>query len=197
MKINSAKFIRSAASEDGFLSSPVFQFAVVGRSNVGKSSFINYITSVSGLAKTSKQPGRTRLVNYFDINEGQFILVDLPGYGYAEAPDSVKRQWGSLMDKYLKGTEQLKHVFVLVDVRHQPTALDIQMINYLNYYGKPYTIIATKGDKLSRAQINKQLPVIAAACGTGVDNIIVTSALNKVGKEKVFARIEQILDNTE
>ena len=195
MKIAKAKFITSAAGEEGFLTSPAFQFAVVGRSNVGKSSFINYITGNAGLAKTSKQPGRTRLVNYFDINDGEFILVDLPGYGYAEVSDDVKRKWGVLMDKYLSGSPQLAHVFVLVDVRHKPTDLDRQMINYLNYYGKSYTIVATKGDKLSRAQINRQLPVIAAGCGTGIDNIIVTSALSKVGKEKIFERIEQILTN--
>ena len=194
--IRNATFIKSAASEDGFLSSPAFQFAVVGRSNVGKSSFINYITGKSGLAKTSKQPGRTRLVNYFDINDGEYILVDLPGYGYAEVSDAVKKQWGALMDKYLSGTEMLKHVFVLVDIRHKPTEQDRQMITYLNYYRIPYTIVATKGDKLSRAKRNKQLPIIAEACGTAIDNIIVTSALSKVGKEQVFRRIDQIIENS-
>lgn len=171
------------------------EICVAGRSNVGKSSFINMITGRRKLAKTSATPGRTRLLNLFNIDD-RFMLVDLPGYGYAKAAKSEIEKWSSLTDGYFQATDKLVHTFALVDIRHEPSTLDKQMIAYLYTAGKPFSIIATKGDKLSRAQRDKAKRLIATTLKVGVDNIIVTSSESGLGKEEVYNRIEQILAAT-
>lgn len=194
MKIKNARFITSVADYNNLPSLQVPEIAIAGKSNVGKSSFINMLVNINRLAKTSSTPGRTRLLNYFDINNGELTLVDLPGYGFAKVNDSEKEKWGTLIEGYFAKSKNLINVFVLVDIRHEPTALDRQMVAYLHHYNIPFTLIATKGDKLSKAQIQKQKSVIAKVFAVTPANIYVTSALNKSGVEQVLERIENILN---
>ena len=193
MEITKAEFKTSVGSNnfpEGYT-----EIAVVGRSNVGKSSLINFLTNYGKLARTSKEPGRTRLINYFSINDGQFYLVDLPGYGYARVSDAEKDKWATLIESYLLESTGLKHVFVLVDIRHEPTALDKQMINYLYHYNVPFSVIATKADKLSKAEAARQRKKIADILHLTPSNIYLSSSLNKSGKAEILTRIEQILNN--
>ena len=186
-----AEFITSAANKSQFIKSEKPIIAVCGKSNVGKSSFINMLANQKKLAKVSKDPGRTRLVNYFDM--GDFILADLPGYGYARVSKDEKLKWGRLLDEFFSDKESIAHVFSLADIRHDPTADDMQMIEYLNYHILPFTVIATKADKLSRAQAQRSVINIAATYKCGADNIIVTSSETRQGLDKVLEKIEHII----
>ncbi|GAB6179977.1 ribosome biogenesis GTP-binding protein YihA/YsxC [Desulfotomaculum defluvii] len=132
----------------------------MGRSNVGKSSLINKLVNRKGLAKTSSTPGRTQLINFFNINNDQFLMVDLPGYGYAKVPVEVRAKWGKMIEGYLKERETLRGVVLLLDSRHTPTAQDKQMYEWLQYYRVPTVVVATKVDKLSNNQWAKQQSVI-------------------------------------
>ncbi len=193
MEIKQARFVISVADKEKILTEEIPEIAVAGKSNVGKSSFINFMTNNGKLAKTSSTPGKTRLINYFEINKGEFMLVDLPGYGFAKVTDAEKAKWAKLMEGYILESRNLANVFILVDVRHEPTALDKQMVNFLQYYTIPFTVIATKSAKLSRAQISRRKREIAAAFAMGEGNIITVSSLTKVGKEAVLDRIEQVI----
>ena len=148
------------------------------------------------LARTSKLPGRTRLVNYFLINDGmsdEFLLADLPGYGFAKVSDAEKLKWADLLEKYLAKEKMLKHVFFLVDIRHDPTADDVTMYNYLFKNNIPYTIVATKADKVPKSQVKNRTRSIANYLKVGEGNIIAVSGLAKTGKEEVLDRIEKVL----
>ena len=191
IRITNAKFITSAASKQQFITSEKPVIAVCGKSNVGKSSFINMLAGQKKLAKTSQTPGRTRLINYFDM--GEFILADLPGYGFARVSKTEKAKWAALLDDFFADKQKIAHVFSLCDIRHDPTADDITMVNYLYQTVLPFTIIATKADKLSRSQTDKSLTNIAAIYKCGKGNIIATSAQTKQGLEAVLAEIENIL----
>lgn len=191
MLLIKAEFITSAATKSQFLKPEKPIIAVCGKSNVGKSSFINMLANRKKLAKVSKDPGRTRLVNYFDM--GDFILADLPGYGYARVSKEEKLKWGRLLDDFFADKGAIAHVFSLADIRHDPTADDRQMIEYLNYHILPFTVIATKADKLSRAQAQKSVINIAATYKCGADNIIVTSSETRFGLDKVLQKIEHII----
>lgn len=193
MEIKGAEFVTSAGTVEQIIKGETVEIAVVGRSNVGKSSFINFMCNHGRLAKTSKEPGRTRLINYFKVNKGEFMFVDLPGYGFAKVNDNEKAKWGMIIESYLRESTGLKNVFVLFDVRREPNADDVQMLNYLYHYNIPFTIIATKGDKLSRSAGLKRKREIANALKVGFDNVLLTSALNKSGKQEVLDRIEHIL----
>ncbi|MEG1705918.1 MAG: ribosome biogenesis GTP-binding protein YihA/YsxC [Clostridia bacterium] len=196
MEINKAEYITSAAKYEQCIVSDLAQIAVVGKSNVGKSSFINYICSANKLARTSKQPGRTRLINYFLMNGTyEFILTDLPGYGYAEVSHAQLDNWASLIETYLDKDSSLAHVFFLVDSRHEPTADDITMYNYLFKCGIPYTVIATKIDKINKSERGKKLQNIANTLRIGTGNIIPVSVVEKIGKDIVLEKIEQVLTN--
>lgn len=195
MDIKTAKFVTSIASADNIKDMGSAEVAVAGRSNVGKSSFINYLTGRKGLAKTSSTPGKTRLLNYFSINDGQFMLVDLPGYGFAvKLSEEEKRRWDALMGTYLTSSPRLKLVLVLMDIRREASALDKQMINYLSANIVPFVVVLTKADKLSRAAAGRQKSAIASALKLGVDNILITSSLNKQGKDEVCLAIEKYLN---
>ncbi len=172
-----------------------FEIAVAGKSNVGKSSFINALCNQNKLAKTSKEPGRTRLLNYFNINKGQFYLVDLPGYGYAKVNDEEKLKWGKLIENYFQISKGLKNVFMLLDIRHDPTADDMQMLKYLYFYHIPFTLICTKSDKLSKSAANKRKREIANYIGVGIDNVLTFSSLTKDGKEEIFSKILYLFDS--
>ncbi len=194
MVIKNAEFITSAGTVEQIIKSDIPEIAVVGRSNVGKSSFINFMCNQGRLAKTSKEPGRTRLINYFNVNKGEFVFVDLPGYGFAKVNDNEKAKWGKIIEAYLRESTGLKNVFVLLDIRREPNADDVQMLNYLYHYNIPFTIIATKGDKLSRSAGLTRKRQIANALKVGIGNVILTSSLSKSGKQEVLDRIEAILN---
>ena len=189
MRFINAKFIKSASKKEEFIEDELPQIAIVGRSNVGKSSLINLLTNNSKMAKTSSTPGRTRLVNYFNINN-QFYLVDLPGYGYHKASKSIANAWDAIMNDYFVDNEKLKLVFVLLDSRLEPTELDKQMLDYLATYEIPAVIIMTKTDKISRSEIFLNMSKISKEIRFNKDLIIATSALKKQGVE----RIETLLD---
>ena len=196
MIIRNAKYITGAAEYKHCIVSDLAQIAVAGKSNVGKSSFINFLVNDGKLARTSKLPGRTRLVNYFLINEEkehEFILADLPGYGFAKVSDAEKKKWADLLEKYLANEQQLKHVFFLVDIRHEPTNDDKVMYNYLFHNNLPFTVIATKSDKISRSQIAIRKRAIASTFKIGEANVIAISSLEKKGKEQVLEVIEKVL----
>lgn len=195
--IKQAKFVTSVADSKNILDCNAPEIAIAGKSNVGKSSFINFMVNINKLAKTSQEPGRTRLLNYFEINSGEYYFVDLPGYGYAKVNQAEKRKWGALIEDYFQTSKNLINVFVLVDIRHEPTDDDKMLINYLFAYHIPFTIIATKSDKLSRAQQQKCRSQIASSLCVGVNDIILTSATAKTGKEQVLARIDGLLENAE
>ena len=193
--IKQAKFIISVADGKNIPTYNAPEIAIAGKSNVGKSSFINFMVNQNKLAKTSQEPGRTRLLNYFEINNGEYYFVDLPGYGYAKVNRQEKQKWGALIENYFQTSENLINVFVLVDIRHEPTDDDKMLINYLYSYRIPFTIIATKADKLSRAQQQKCKAQIASSLGVGVKDILVTASLAKTGKEDVLGRIDTLLEN--
>lgn len=190
LKITKAEFVTSAAGKNQFITADKPVIAVCGKSNVGKSSFINMLAGRKKLAKVSKEPGRTRLVNYFDF--GEFLLADLPGYGFARVSKEEKAKWAKLLDDFF-AERRAAHVFALCDVRHDPTADDRQMIEYLYYHIMPFTVIATKADKLSKAAVARGVENIACAFKCGRDDILLTSSQTRQGLEGVLNRLEQIL----
>ena len=190
MIIRDAQFITSVAHESNFLKSDRPIVAVAGKSNVGKSSFINMLANRKKLAKTSNTPGRTRLVNYFDF--GPFILADLPGYGFARVSKEEQRRWGRLMERFFERTE-IAHVFSLLDIRHDPTAEDLQMIAYLYHYALPFSIVCTKADKLGKSKVKPRTAEIAARVKVGVGDIIATSAETAYGRDAVLSRLDGLL----
>lgn len=192
MKINSAKFVTSVANPNLIINDHLPQVAFVGRSNVGKSSLINMLVNQKKLAKTSSLAGRTRLINYFKINDN-FYFVDLPGYGFARASAKEIEGWQGLIEPYLIDNEALKCVCLLVDVRHEPSDQDKQMFKFLNYYNIPTLVVATKGDKLSKAQTQRAKVIIANALGVGTANIMVTSSDNASGRHELLDKMETML----
>lgn len=192
MRMINAKFVTSVADPKQIKDYGIKEIAIAGRSNVGKSSFINFLVDNKNLAKTSSTPGRTRLVNYFNINN-ELMLVDLPGYGYAKVGGEDKDNWDNLIGGYLQNSKNLVAVAILVDVRHEPTPLDLQMVAFVHHFDIPFFIIATKADKLSKAQIQKQKQVLASGLKLGVENIVVTSSIKKIGKDEVIRQIDKFL----
>ncbi len=193
MQIKNAVFLTSVADAAKLLSDGVPEIAMCGKSNVGKSSFINFVTGQNALAKTSKEPGRTRLINYFSCNRDAFRLVDLPGYGFARVSDAEKKKWGVLIERYLRESKALRNVFLLLDVRRDPSDDDKMMINYLHHYAIPFTVILTKTDKLSRSAMMTRRREIANALCVGLDNPIPVSAEKKAGLDRVLQRLDEIL----
>ena len=190
--IKNAEFITSAAKKEQFIKPDKPMIAVCGKSNVGKSSFINMMANKKKLAKTSSEPGRTRLVNYF--NFGEFILADLPGYGFARVSKIEKEKWAKTLDAFFKDKEKISHVFMLVDARHDPTADDMQMLEYLHYHILPFTVVLTKADKLSKMKLKEHKKAIAADLFLGEGNLLATSSETGYGKEDVIAKIAQIIE---
>ena len=189
--IKNATFITSAAREDQFIRPTKPMIAVCGKSNVGKSSFINMLANQKKLAKTSSEPGRTRLVNYFDF--GEFILADLPGYGFARVSKGEKEKWAKTLDAFFRKKEDIAHVFMLADSRHDPTADDVQMVQYLNYHIIPFTVTLTKADKLSKMKLKEHIRAIASDLYLGVHNLLATSAETGYGKTDVLNKIYSVL----
>lgn len=192
MIIKKAKFLLSQSKFGGFPQQGMPEIAMAGKSNVGKSSLINSLTRHSKLARTSSEPGKTRLINYYSINE-EFLLVDLPGYGFARAPKSEQEKWSQMIEGYLTGSQQLKHVFHLVDIRHAPTKEDQMMTEYLRHYDIPFTVIATKADKLSKAQRSRSIPVICRTLVVQPWEIMTYSSEDLTGRDALLDKIDEIL----
>lgn len=192
INVTKAEFILSAANESQFLKADKPIIAVCGKSNVGKSSFINMLANRKKLAKVSKDPGRTRLVNYFDF--GEFILADLPGYGFARVSKIEKMRWAHLLDEFFMNRSNLDHAFVLADIRHDPTMEDKQMVEYLYYHIVPFTVIATKADKISRMAAMNSTRNIAAAFRCGEKDVIATSSETRQGLVNLLEKLELIVN---
>ena len=196
MIIKKAKFLLSQSTFGNFPQQGMQEIAMAGKSNVGKSSLINSLTRNSKLARTSSAPGKTRLINYYMINE-DFLLVDLPGYGFARAPKSEQEKWSKMIEGYLTGSQNLKHVFHLVDIRHEPTQEDVMMIEYLRHYDIPFSVIATKADKLSKAQRSRSIPVICRKLVVQPWEILAYSSEDLTGRDALLEKIDQILNPQE
>lgn len=159
MKIKSAEFVISAVKPEQYPEGGQPEIALAGRSNVGKSSLINRLLNRKNLARTSSKPGKTQTLNYYHINQ-EFYFVDLPGYGFARVPHSVKAQWSKMIETYLSKRKNLKLILQLVDIRHAPSKEDVAMYEWINHYGMPKVVVATKADKVSRGQWPKHMKVI-------------------------------------
>jgi GTP-binding protein len=194
MKVTSATFVKSAFEEAQWPADRRPEVAFMGRSNVGKSSLINSLLRVKGLARTSSTPGRTQSLNYFLINE-RFYFVDLPGYGFARVPRDVRESWGRMVTGYLAKREPLVLSIHIVDSRHEPTKLDLQLREWLLFNGKPFLTVATKSDKLSQNELHKNLArarkaLDAVGGGTGGE-LVAYSAVTGRGRESVWHAIEE------
>lgn len=192
MRITKAEFITSVANKNSILDTEKCEFAFVGRSNAGKSSMINNLVGKKGLAKTSALPGLTKLVNYFLIND-EFYFVDLPGYGYAKTSKVHQGVWSNLIGEYLLLSENLKMVFLLLDIRREPNELDKIMLNFLIENDIPFSIIATKADKLSTQSQKLSVEQISKDLGVRKEIIFVHSSKNSLGKENILTFIEGVI----
>ena len=169
------------------------EIAFAGKSNVGKSSLINGLLNRKALARTSQSPGKTQTINFYNLNE-ELYLVDLPGYGYAKVSQEIKEKWGKLIERYLHNSKQLKAVFLLIDIRHEPSANDKNMYEWILYQGYSPIIIATKLDKISKGQIQKHVKMIRTGLGAGSETkILPFSAQTKQGRDEIWETIEGIL----
>ncbi len=179
---------RSQYPEDG---KP--EFLLVGRSNVGKSSFINCILSRKNLAYTSAKPGKTQTLNFYGVND-EFYIIDVPGYGYAATDKKTQAKFGMMIEEYLEKRDQLKRVFMLVDFRHKPTEDDLLMYNFLKYYNLPVTVIATKSDKVTGGKKQKNLKMILDTLDLVVgDDLVVFSSVTRLGVKEVINKIESLI----
>ena len=170
------------------------EVAFAGKSNVGKSSLINALMNRKSLARTSSQPGKTQTINFYNVNNAVYF-VDLPGYGYAKVSESVKAQWGKMVENYLYQSRQLAVVFLLIDIRHAPSANDCQMYDWIRAHGYQPVIIATKLDKINRSQIQKQLKLIRETLKTAPGTVIMPfSAASKKGREEIYELIDHIIE---
>lgn len=173
------------------------EVAFAGKSNVGKSSLINALMNRKSLARTSSQPGKTQTINYYNINDAIYF-VDLPGYGYAQANERVKAQWGKMIEDYLHRSKQLKAVFLLIDIRHAPSENDRIMYSWVRKMGFEPIIIATKLDKINRSQIQKQMKLIRTTLEAGKETVIIPfSATTKQGREEIYEIIDRIIEENQ
>lgn len=170
------------------------EFAFSGKSNVGKSSLINALMNRKALARTSGQPGKTQTINFYNIN-GELYYVDLPGYGYAKVSVKEKEKWGKMIENYLHSSKMLKCVFLLVDIRHEPSANDKTMYDWIVYNGFKPVIIATKLDKINRSQIQKQVKILRTGLGLEKDDLVLPfSAQTKQGREEIWELIDRLTE---
>ncbi|HSK72912.1 MAG TPA: ribosome biogenesis GTP-binding protein YihA/YsxC [Pyrinomonadaceae bacterium] len=190
MKIVSAEFTKSAYAREHWTTDGLPEISFLGRSNVGKSSLLNSLLGRKGLARTSNTPGRTQSINFFLINE-RFYFVDLPGYGYAKVSKAMRQDWGKMAEEYLAQRDELVLSIQLVDSRHAPTALDIQLYEWLEFHQKSYIVVATKADKLTSNKLNKSLGEIKQAMPAG--RIISYSSITGKGRDELWREIEDAL----
>jgi GTP-binding protein len=191
MKIASAEFIKSAFEESDWPRDALPEIAFLGRSNVGKSSLINSLLGVKGLARTSRTPGRTQALNFFLINN-RFRFVDLPGYGYARVPRDMRAAWGEIVSDYLAKRLPLVLSIQIVDSRHEPTILDLQLDEWLSAHAKPRVVVATKSDKLSQNELRKNIERVRQTLSA--DKVIAYSAITGRGRDAVWRTIEEAID---
>jgi len=193
VKILDVKLTISAVRKSQFPEDGKNELLLVGRSNVGKSSFINTLINRKNFARTSSKPGKTQTLNFYLINEF-FYLVDAPGYGFAKVSKQLKNKFGLIMEDYLEGRDNLKMVFMLVDFRHKPTDDDVLMYNYLKHYNIPVTVICTKVDKVSKNSHEKSINLISKTLDIPKEELILFSSVTKKGKQEVYNRLIETLD---
>lgn len=194
VKINKSEYMLSAAWESQWPEADVPEICLAGRSNVGKSSFINTMLNRNGLAKVSSNPGKTRTLNFYNVND-KLRFVDVPGYGYAKVPEHIKKSFGDMIDTYITKRDTLKGMIMLVDYRHVPTSDDVTMYEYVKYYDLPVIVVATKEDKLKRNELKKFEKRIKEKLGFDEkDHFIRFSSLNKVGIEAAWQAIYDLCD---
>lgn len=191
--IKNAVFLKSESEFENYKGFGLPEIMLVGRSNVGKSSFINMLAANTKLAKVSATQGKTKLVNFFLFNK-EFVLVDLPGYGYAEASKLETQRWEKMIESYMEKAKNLSSAVLLVDIRHTPTKQDVQMLDYLTFHNIPVTIVATKYDKIKKTERTKKLQDIATTLKVGVENIYLISSETAYGKDNIVSRIYQFVD---
>ena len=195
MKIESSDLTHIAVRTSQYPEPEKSEFLLVGKSNVGKSSFINTILSRKNFARTSSKPGKTQTLNFYLVNEN-FYIVDVPGYGYANVSKAQQKKFGLMIEEYLTTRENLRLVFMLIDFRHKPGENDILMYDYLKYYNLPVTIIATKYDKVKSSQKDKQEKIIRETLKIKEeDRLVLFSSITKKGREEVYRKIEDKLTN--
>jgi GTP-binding protein len=192
MIIKSAEFVTSAVKPSQYPPAELPEIAFAGRSNVGKSSLINTLLNRRHLVKTSSTPGRTQLINFFNINQA-FIFVDIPGYGYAKVPMAVKRKWGPMIETYITTRETLKGVVLVMDVRRTPGPEEMNMLDWLNHYDIPSVPVLTKSDKLSKSKQQKQLVRISNTLLANKHHFILFSVKSRQGKEAVWSAIKNLI----
>ena len=193
MKIDNINLYVSAVRRSQYPDDNLPEFIMLGRSNVGKSSFLNTVVNRKNMARISSKPGKTNTINFFNI-EDKFYLVDVPGYGYADTSKEEIRKFGLMVEEYLQKRKELKRVFLLVDLRHKPTSDDKLMYDFLKYYQIPVTVVATKSDKVSNKDKEKNLKQVKETLDIIVgDNIVEFSSVNKVGRDEILRIIEQIV----
>ncbi len=172
------------------------EFLLVGRSNVGKSSFINTILERKNIAYTSSKPGKTQTLNFYHVNQ-EFYLIDVPGYGYAEVSKTIREKFGKMIEEYLKTRKQLKRVFMIIDFRHKPSEDDLLMYNFLKYFNIKVTIVATKADKVGSSKREKHKKQIMDELDLVVgDDLVIFSSVTKEGKEEILKKIEDLIVDT-
>ena len=192
MIITSAEFVKSAVKPSHYPSADLPEIAFTGRSNVGKSSLINSLVNRKHLVKTSSTPGRTQLINFFIINK-TISFVDLPGFGYAKVPDSVRKSWGPMIETYLSTRNALKGVVLIMDIRRIPGIQELNFIEWLHYYNIPSILILTKSDKLSKIKQKNQHFSIAKALSVNQEELILFSAKSHMGKNEVWDAIGRLI----
>ncbi|TGU74901.1 YihA family ribosome biogenesis GTP-binding protein [Geomonas terrae] len=192
MIVKTTQFIKSATRPAHYPEGDLPEIAFAGRSNVGKSSLVNVLVNRKNLVRTSSTPGRTQLINFFQVND-DFMLVDLPGYGYAKVPLAVKKDWRPMMETYLAKRKNLRGVVLILDIRRVPTEDDLQMLAWLRAYSVAPILVVTKCDKLSKNERARQTAVIAEKLGVAKGELTFFSALNKEGRDAVWARIDALL----
>ena len=192
MKITSAEFVTSATKPSQYPPEGLPEIAFAGRSNVGKSSLINVLVNRKRLVKTSSTPGRTQLVNFFDIND-YITFVDLPGYGWAKVPASVRKNWGPMIETYLSGRNTLKGVVVILDIRRTPREEEHNLIAWLEHYSIASILVLTKADKLSKTKMARQHAVVARELALDASDLILFSAKSRKGRDDVWKAIENVL----
>jgi GTP-binding protein len=185
MLIKSAEFVISAVRPQQYPAEELPEFAFAGRSNVGKSSLINTLVSRKKLVQTSSTPGKTRLINFFRVNDA-LMFVDLPGYGYARVSEEERRKWRPMIEKYLTGRENLKAVVLILDIRRTPNAEDALLLNWLSHRGITPVLVVTKADKLSKTSQAKQLKIIAGALEVDPDELVLFSAKSRLGRDVLW-----------
>jgi len=190
--IKSAEFITSAVKPSQYPPAVLPEIAFAGRSNVGKSSLINTLVNRKRLVKTSSTPGRTQLINFFNINE-KFSFVDIPGYGYAKVPAAVKKKWGPMIETYITTRKTLKGVVLIMDLRRIPGPEEMNMLDWLNHHGIPSVPVLTKSDKLSKTRQQKQLKEISNTLSADKNNLILFSAKSRQGKNEVWDAVKKLI----